>query len=69
MVFIPELLATAGPLKMTPSAHVLAKIVGAGDTAVNVAPGNCHRVRIPIPPGQEGAFVARFVNNNVSTPA
>ncbi len=44
------------------SEHMLTQIVGADDTVVNVAPGSGHRVRIALPPGQEGAFVARFVN-------
>jgi putative protease len=29
---------------------------------VDVAPGSGHRVRVPLPPGCEGAFIARFVN-------
>jgi putative protease len=28
---------------------------------VNVAPGSGHRVRIPLPAGCEGAFLARFI--------
>lgn len=48
------------------SAHVLEQIISAGDTAVSVAPGSGHRVRIALPPGREGAFVARFVNEGVS---
>lgn len=34
---------------------------GKGSAPVNVAPGSGHRVRIPLPAGYEGAFVARFV--------
>jgi putative protease len=29
-------------------------------TAVEVAPGNGHTVRIKLPPGKEGAFLARI---------
>jgi putative protease len=53
------------------SEYVLTQIVGAGDDpkvvqgqAIDVAPGNGYRVRIPLPPGLEGAFVARFVDMN-----
>ena len=28
---------------------------------VEVAPGSGHRVRVPLPPGREGAFLARFI--------
>jgi putative protease len=36
--------------------------VGAGGTAtpVDAAPGNGHHVRIPLPPGKQGAFLARI---------
>lgn len=51
------------------SEHVLTQIVGADDTAIDVAPGNGYRVRIPIPPGREGAFVARFVADGVKAAA
>jgi putative protease len=46
------------------SPHLVERMVkvGAGGTAtsVEVAPGNGHTVRIPLPPGKEGAFLARI---------
>ncbi len=46
------------------SRHVLERMekVGADGTAqaTDVAPGNGHRVRIPLPAGKEGAFLARL---------
>ena len=38
--------------------------VGAGGTALptDIAPGNGHRVRLPLPPGKTGAFLARLAN-------
>jgi putative protease len=51
------------------SEHVLTKIVGADDTAIGTAPGSGHRVRIPLPAGREGAFVARFVDQAAKKPA
>jgi putative protease len=40
----------------------IAAMRGKNDSTVSVAPGNGHRVRIPLPAGYEGAFVARFVD-------
>ena len=44
--------------------------VGAGGTAlpVEIAPGNGHRVRIPLPPGRQGAFLARLGSQNERRP-
>ena len=51
-----ELIHPKGNLELTiPSMH------GKDSAPVNVAPGSGHRVRIPLPAGYEGAFVARFV--------
>jgi putative protease len=36
---------------------------GKNSHPISVAPGNGHRVRIPLPADYEGAFVARFVND------
>ena len=38
--------------------------VGAGGAAspTDIAPGNGHRVRLPLPPGKTGAFLARLAN-------
>lgn len=46
-----------------------AKSKAAADQSVDVAPGSGHRVRIPLPPGCEGAFIARFIDQAVKTPA
>jgi putative protease len=35
---------------------------GGTATAADVAPGNGHVVRMPLPPGKEGAFLARLEN-------
>lgn len=35
---------------------------GPEDQPMQVAPGSGHRVRVPLPSGYEGAFIARFVN-------
>ena len=35
---------------------------GTEDQPMQVAPGSGHRVRVPLPTGCEGAFIARFVN-------
>ncbi|PKO83968.1 MAG: U32 family peptidase [Betaproteobacteria bacterium HGW-Betaproteobacteria-11] len=47
--------------------QVIEKIVGAGDTPVDVAPGNGHHVHLVLPPGLEGAFIARFLDNELGT--
>ncbi len=44
------------------SEHVVEKIVGAGGTAMDVAPGSGHHVRIALPPDREGAYLARFID-------
>jgi len=35
---------------------------GLEDQPVGVAPGSGHRVKLPLPAGCEGAFIARFLN-------
>jgi putative protease len=42
-------------------ALAIASMRGKHNGPVSVAPGNGHRVRIPLPAGYEGAFIARFV--------
>jgi U32 family peptidase len=37
---------------------------GKNNASINVAPGNGHRVRIPLPSGYQGAFIARFVTDS-----
>lgn len=49
--------------------QVIDKIVGAGGTPVDVAPGNGHHVRLALPPGLEGAFIARFLDNQSTASA
>jgi putative protease len=48
------------------SPHLVERMVKVGAdgtaTAVEVAPGNGHTVRIPLPPGKMGAFLARLAN-------
>jgi len=34
--------------------------------AIDVAPGSGHRVKLPLPPGLEGAFIARYVDADVT---
>jgi putative protease len=34
--------------------------------AIDVAPGSGHRVQLPLPPGLEGAFIARYVDADVT---
>jgi putative protease len=41
----------------------IAAMRGKNNAVVSVAPGNGHHVRIPLPAGYEGAFVARFVDS------
>ena len=40
---------------------VVARMTSPTGAVMNVAPGNGHRVRIPLPAGCDGAFLARFV--------
>jgi putative protease len=44
----------------------IAAMRGKNNGPVSVAPGSGHRVRIPLPAGYEGAFIARFVTENAS---
>ena len=41
---------------------IVERMQNAAGAAMNVAPGNGHRVRIPLPAGCDGAFLARFVS-------
>jgi putative protease len=52
-----EVIHPAGNQELTLAAMVRA----ANGSAMETAPGNGHRVRIPLPPGKEGAFIARFL--------
>ncbi len=54
-----ELIHPKGNLELA-----IASMRGKHDAPVNVAPGNGHRVRIPLPAGYEGAFIARFVTDS-----
>ena len=53
-----ELIHPKGNLALT-----IESMRGKNSHPINVAPGNGHRVRIPLPAGYEGAFVARFVTD------
>ena len=52
-----EVIHPAGNQDVTVAAMVRA----ADGSPMELAPGNGHRVRIPLPPGKEGAFIARFL--------
>jgi len=54
-----ELIHPKGNLEL-----VISTMRGKNNVSVNVAPGNGHLVRIPLPSGYEGAFIARFVTDS-----
>lgn len=57
-----EIVHPAGNLE-----QVIDKMVGADGTPASVAPGNGYRVRLALPPGLEGAFIVRFLDNQPVT--
>jgi putative protease len=56
-----EIVAPKGNLNLT-----IETLRDKKNAPISVAPGNGHRVRIPLPAGYEGAFIARYVANDVA---
>jgi putative protease len=52
-----EVIAPQGNLNLT-----IETLRDKKNAPINVAPGNGHRVNLPLPAGYEGAFIARYVN-------